>query len=182
MIDRNKLLDKAECITLLCTKACSHWNYIKLMFNIPLIFTSSAMCIINSISTNANTVKIPNIVVNAVSVLIISLNNSFKASERVEIFKKLSQQFLSLSHDIEALDYDDSDYKNKLLILDHKYNDLLININFEDIPFNIKNNISSLFNDHGRYIPIQLNGTCGLMKRRSSEKLNIDLGNLGENV
>ena len=72
------------------------------------------MCIINSISTDANTIKIPNIVVNAVSVLIISLNNSFKASEKVEIFKKLSQQFLSLSHDIEALDYDDSDYKNIL--------------------------------------------------------------------
>ena len=152
------------------------------MFNIPLIFTSSAMCIINSISTDANTIKIPNIVVNAVSVLIISLNNSFKASEKVEIFKKLSQQFLALSHDLEALDYEDSDYKNKLLILDHKYNDLLININFEDIPFNIKNNISKLFNDHGRYIPIQLNGTIGNMKKRFSEKLNIDLGNLGENV
>ena len=182
MIDRNKLLDKAECITLLCTKACSHWNYIKLMFNIPLIFTSSAMCIINSISTDANTIKIPNIVVNAVSVLIISLNNSFKASEKVEIFKKLSQQFLALSHDLEALDYEDSDYKNKLLILDHKYNDLLININFEDIPFNIKNNNIKLFNEYDRHIPIQLNGTCGLMKKRCSDKLNIDLGNLGENV
>jgi len=182
MIDRNKILDKAECMTLLCTRACNHWNYIKLIFNIPLIFTSSAMCIINSISTDANTVKIPNIVVNAVSVLIISLSNSFKASEKVEIFKKLSQQFLTLSHDIEMLDYEDTDYKNKLIILDHKYNDLLININFEDIPFNIKNNISKLFNEYDRHIPIQLNGTCGLMNRRSSDKMNIDLGNLGENV
>ena len=59
---------------------------------------------------------------------------------------------------------------------------MLINIDFEDIPFNIKNNISKLFNEYDRHIPIQLNGTCGLMKKRCSDKLNIDLGNLGENV
>jgi len=68
------------------------------------------MCIINSISTDANKVKIPNIVVNAVSVLVISLSNSFKSNEKVETFKKISQQFLTLSHDIEALDYQDPEY------------------------------------------------------------------------
>lgn len=138
------------------------------------------MCIINSISTDANTVKIPNIVVNAVSVLIISLSNNFKASEKVEIFKKLSQQFLTLSHDIEMLDYEDSEYKNKLIILEHKYNDLLININFEDIPFNIKNTISKLFNEYDRHIPIQLNGTCGNMKKRNSREHIV--GNISELV
>jgi len=182
MIDKNKLLDKAECITLLCTRACNYWNYIKLIFNIPLVFTSSAMCIINSISTDANKVKIPNIVVNAVSVLVISLSNSFKSNEKVETFKKISQQFLTLSHDIEALDYQDPEYKNKLQLLDHKYNDLILNINFEDIPFSIKNNISKLFNEYDRHIPIQLNGTCGLMKKRNSDKLQLDLGNLSEQV
>lgn len=48
------------------------------------------MCIINSISEDANAVKIPNIVVNAVSVLIMSLNNSIKAGEKFENFKKLN--------------------------------------------------------------------------------------------
>jgi hypothetical protein len=46
------------------------------------------MCIINSISEDSNSVKIPNIVVNAVSVLIMSLNNSIKASEKFESFKE----------------------------------------------------------------------------------------------
>jgi len=44
------------------------------------------MCIISSISEDANRMKIPNIIVNAVSVLIMSLNNSVKASEKFECF------------------------------------------------------------------------------------------------
>ena len=91
-----KLLDKCEAMTLLCTKAASYWSFIKFCFNIPLVITSSAMCIINSISQDANFIKIPNIVVNAVSVLLMSLTNSIKASEKFELFKKLSQQFMIL--------------------------------------------------------------------------------------
>ena len=83
-----KLLDKCEAMTLLCTKAASYWSCIKFCFNIPLVLTSSTMCIINSISEDANAVKIPNIVVNAVSVLIMSLNNSIKPAEKFEIFKR----------------------------------------------------------------------------------------------
>ena len=36
-------------MTLLCKKACTHWNMVKFCFNIPLVLTSSAMCIIDSI-------------------------------------------------------------------------------------------------------------------------------------
>ena len=75
-----KLLDKCEAMTLLCSKASSYWSFIKFCFAIPLVLTSSAMCIINSISEDANAIKIPNIIVNAVSVLIMSLTNSIKAS------------------------------------------------------------------------------------------------------
>ena len=117
MINIEKLLDKCESMTLLCTRTATYWSYVKMGFNIPLVFTSSAMCIINSISTDANTVKIPNIVVNAISVLIMSLSNSIKASEKFEIFKKLSQQFMLLSQELEALDEDDADFKEKLNII-----------------------------------------------------------------
>lgn len=61
------------------------------------------MCIINIISEDANGVKIPNIVVNAVTVLIMRLNNSIKDSEKFETFKKLSQQFMILSQEIEEI-------------------------------------------------------------------------------
>ena len=42
--------------------------------------------------------------VNAISVLIMSLNNSVKASEKFECFKRLSQQFMILSQEIEGME------------------------------------------------------------------------------
>ena len=46
-----KLLSKTEAMVLLCSKASGYWSMIKFCFNIPLVFTSSAMCVINSIVT-----------------------------------------------------------------------------------------------------------------------------------
>lgn len=161
MINIEKLLDKCECMTLLCTRTATYWSYVKMAFNIPLVFTSSAMCIINSISTDAEVVKIPNIVVNAVSVLIMSLSNSIKSSEKFEIFKKLSQQFMLLSQELEALEPDDENIKEKVNIINLKYENLIQDCAFEDIPQKNKTNVAKLFGDANRYLPIQLNGTSG---------------------
>jgi hypothetical protein len=173
MIDKNKLLDKCECLTLLTTKAYTYWSLIKFILNLPLVFTSSAMCIINSISTDSEKMKIPNIVVNACSVLLISLLSSIKPAEKFEQFKKLSQQFLTLSHDLETLDEDDEDYKNKLNILSLKYDQLILDCNYEDIPIKYKNYVSKLFTENNRHIPIQLNGTIGMVKKRNSGELSL---------
>jgi len=148
-------------MTLLCTRTATYWSYVKIGFNIPLVFTSSAMCIINSISTDANVVKIPNIVVNALSVLIMSLSNSIKSSEKFEIFKKLSQQFMLLSQELEALEPDDENIKEKLNIINLKYENLIQDCAFEDITQKNKTNVAKLFGDANRYLPIQLNGTSG---------------------
>ena len=131
-----KLLDKCESMTLLCTKASSHWSFVKFCFAIPLVLTSSTMCIINSISEDANSIKIPNIIVNAVSVLIMSLTNSIKASEKFEIFKKLSQQFMLLSQEIEACDGTVS--KETFNLLSLKYDNLIQDCSFEEIPLKFK--------------------------------------------
>jgi hypothetical protein len=173
MIDKHKLLDKCECLTLLTTKAYTYWSLIKFLLNLPLVFTSSAMCIINSISTDSEKMKIPNIVVNACSVLLMSLLSSIKPSEKFEQFKKLSQQFLTLSHDLETLDDDDEDYKNKLNILSLKYDQLILDCNYEDIPIKYKNYVSKLFTENNRHIPIQLNGTIGMVKKRNSCELSL---------
>ena len=106
-MNKEKLLDECEVMTLVCTKACTYWSLVKLCFNIPLVVTSSAMCIINSISNDANSMKIPNIKVNAIRVLIMSLNNSVKASEKIfskKCFERLSQPFMILSQEIEGMD------------------------------------------------------------------------------
>jgi hypothetical protein len=158
-----KLLSKTEALVLLCSKASGYWSMVKFAFNIPLVLTSSAMCIINSISEDANEVKIPNIVVNAISVLIISLNNSVKASEKCDLFKRLGQQFLLLAGQIEN-DNEIDDHEFSLLAL--KYENLINDVLFEEIPNRYKMQVIECFKD--RHLPLQLNGTIGNNKTFSS--------------
>ena len=177
MKSKLKLLDKCEALTLLCTKASSRWSFIKFCFNIPLVFTSSAMCIINSISTDSNKVKIPNIIVNAISVLIMSLANNTRASEKFENFKKLSQQFMLLSQEIDAIEADDIPIEEYKLIL-LKYENLVQQIDFEEIPIGYKNSVSLIYQNANRHLPIQLNGTIGnvVKKRPSSDEIGFSRG------
>jgi hypothetical protein len=151
-----KLLSKSEEMVLLCSKASGYWSMIKFAFNIPLVLTSSAMCIINSISEDANVVKVPNIVVNVISVLIISLNNSIKASEKCDLFRRLSQQFLLLAGQIEN-DNEITDSEFQLISL--KYENLINDVLFEEIPTRYKLQVAESFKN--RVVPLQLNGTIG---------------------
>ena len=173
MKNKLKLLDKCESLTLLCTKASGYWSFVKFCFNIPLVLTSSAMCIINSISTDANSVKIPNIVVNAISVLIMSITNSVKPSEKFDIFKRLQQQFMELSVEIEAIEDDDiSQEQYNIFVL--KYENLLRDLPFEDIPTTYKSSVAQAYQNAGRNIPIQLNGTMGnIVKKRDSKVIEM---------
>jgi hypothetical protein len=185
MLNIEKMLDKCEAMTLLCTKASTHWSLVKFCFNIPLVLTSSAMCIINSISNDANSVKIPNIVVNAVSVLIMSLSNSIKASEKFEIFKKLSQQFMVLSQEIETLEGKVTSDNYHILSL--KYDNLIQDCAFEDIPYKYKQQVADIYTKANRYVPIQLNGTCGLItvkrdSRQTTLPNNGELVSLAANI
>ena len=168
----DKLLSKTEAMVLLCSKASSYWSMIKFGFNIPLVLTSSAMCIINSISEDANEVKIPNIVVNAISVLIMSVNNSIKASEKCDLFRRLGQQLLLLTGKIENDDIID---ENEFKILAMSYENLVNDIPFEEVPNRYKLQVAESFKD--RHLPLQLNGCSGNnknYKRNSGELVNIE--------
>lgn len=179
MKDKFILLDKTECLTLLCTKASSHWSFVKFLLNLPLVFTSSAMCIINSISTDSEKVKIPNIVVNACSVLLMSLLNNIKPSEKYDLFKRLQQQYMELSQEIDSIEGDQIS-KEQYDILVLKYENLLKDTLFEEIPNSYKQSVSKIYLDAEKHIPIQLNGTLGnFARKRNSKSLhNIELGQI----
>ena len=167
-----KLLSRTEALVLLTNKASGYWSMVKFCVNIPLVLTSSAMCIINSISQDANEVKVPNIVVNAISVLIMSLNNSIKASEKCDLFRRLSQQLLLLTGKIENDDIID---ENEFKILAMSYENLVNDIEFSDIPNRYKLQVADSFKD--RHLPLQLNGCSGNNKnhkRNSGELVNIE--------
>lgn len=162
----NMLLDKCEAMSVLCQKATQHWSLIKFTFQIPLIITSSVMCILNSFDNDKGNMKIPNVVVNGASVLILALQNNLKVPEKVELFKTLSNNFLQLAHQIEGIERDELS-KNTINALTEKYDSLVIQCQFEDIKKSIKMEVIELW--EGRSVPLQLNGASGIKKRISSK-------------
>ena len=173
-----KLLDKSECLVLVCSSACNYWSFIKFLFSIPLVLTSSAMCIINSISEDANKMKIPNIVVNAISVIIISLNNNIKSSEKADQFKKLGQAFMMLTQEIDVFDDENVITAEKYNMLVLKYDNLINDCSFEEIPTRYKLAASKSFNANNRHTPIQLNGTINNHIEMVTKKPTIILENI----
>jgi hypothetical protein len=121
--------------------------------------------------------KVPNIIINGISVLIMSLNNSVKASEKCDLFKRIGQQLLLLTGKIEN-DNEINEEEFKLLAM--TYENLVLDIQFEDIPERYKRQVLDSFKD--RYIPLQL-GTIEIKRRRtpsppSSGATSVDLGNI----
>ena len=165
-----KLFDKCECMSPLCQKSCNHWSFVKFIFQIPLILTNSIMCILNSFDDGKGNMKIPNVVVNGVSVLLISYQSNLKVAEKVELFKQLSNQFLQLAHEIEGKEPETLD-RNTVNNLIEKYDGLVTSCLFEDIPKSIKLEVIKLF--EGKSLPLQLNGGSGLgNKKRNSGNIS----------
>jgi len=58
-----------------------------------------------------------------------------------------------------------------------KYENLVQQVDFEEIPKSYKNEISSAYVEANRYIPIQLNGTIGnILKRQTSDEMGFSRG------
>ena len=171
----NMLLDKCEAMSVLCQKATQHWSLVKFAFQIPLIITSSVMCILNSFDNAKGNMKIPNVVVNGASVLILALQNNLKVSEKVELFKNLSNNFLQLAHQIEGLETEELS-KNAINGLTEKYDSLVIQCQFEDIKKSIKLEVIELW--EGRSVPLQLNGASGLKKKIPSKPTTVSYTHL----
>lgn len=175
----NELIDKSECCSLLCNRASGYWSMIRFIFQIPLILTSSIMCILNSFENDGNLMRIPNITVNGISALILSMSTNLKVNEKCESFKSLSHNFLLLAHQLETYTDDDvsKDIVNSLV---DKYDNLVSQMAWEDIPRRYKLEIKMLWEDENKKLPLNLNGLSGLItKKRNSNSIHkAELGSL----
>ncbi|MFN9899643.1 MAG: hypothetical protein ACK55Z_12820 [bacterium] len=84
-----------------------------------------------------------------------------------ELFKKLSQQFMVLSQKGECLDGEITKEKYELIVL--KYDNLIADCSFEEIPEKYKLLVATKYTDANKQIPIQLNGTIGNVVKRTNE-------------
>jgi hypothetical protein len=175
-----RLLEKCSAMSLLCTKATANWNFIKMCFQMPLILTSSAMCILNSFDNNNGNMKIPNVVVNGVSVLVLALQNNLKVSEKVEAFKNLSNQFRTLANSIECCSNFDNITNNGFM---EKYDNLIQQCPFESISEKYKNQVIESFK--GKSLPLQLNSSGITNLKLNAQIVNthtIELSNNNSNT
>lgn len=93
--------DMAYVSNVLSDQSSDYYLKLKNMINVPLIISSSVMTVLNSSSFSADEMKIPNIIINACTTLLLSLMNNFKYVEKFNNFKSVAIKFNKLTHAIE---------------------------------------------------------------------------------
>ncbi len=149
--------DKVYIYNILTSQTNDYYSHIKSIINIPLIVSSSVMTILNSGSFDPEDMKVPNIVINACTALLISLINNFKIVERQQTFRALSLKYNTLLHHIEdKLNNDDNiDAEDTRAII--KEYDELISMNEYIIPHHIQQRVKKTYLGK-KYLPTILNG------------------------
>ena len=155
IIQLQEYRDKCFIYNILCDRSASYYSNIKNIINLPLIISSSIMTILNSGSFNSEDMKIPNITLNAMTVLLMSLTNNFKVVEKNSQFKNLSLKYLELLHYIEdklneeTIDGDDIKEISKM------YDNLIASTDYS-YPNSIKTKVKKIYGGK-RFMPNILN-------------------------
>ena len=153
----NSYSDKAHVSSVLCDECSKFYSYLKSFVNVPLILSSSIMTVLNSSTFNSEEMKIPNIIINATTALILALINNFKIPEKVQTFKISSIKFNKLCHLIEDKITNDNENINVEFIRQviHEYESIEENLEFYYIDF-IKTKIIKKYKNK-KVLPNSLN-------------------------
>ena len=167
--------DKSYVMNVLLTRSYERYAFIKQITNIPLIISSSAMAIINSSSFSGDEVKLPNIIINSLTALTISMIGNFQINQKEMLFQSLSSKFLKLTHQIEddlTNNLDEVDKSDVKKYVDD-YDALIENINYV-IPSDIQNKVKDLYVGK-KCLPAFLNCESDFTNNRNSGEL-VELG------
>jgi len=139
--------DKSFIMMLLCEQSYNEYSFIKNIINVSLILVNTAMTVLNSIMVNADDMKIPNILLNSTTGVIIGLISSFKIYEKIQSFHQLQEKFNKLSSGIESKmikleEITDDDIRNVVDV----YDNLIDSIDYP-ISEKIKNRIKKQFQE-----------------------------------
>ena len=163
--------DKTYIYQLLTTKTNEYYSQIKQIINLPLIVSSSIMTICNSGSFDPESMKIPNIVINATTALLISLINNYKIIEKQQTFRNLSLKYMTLLHDIEdKMAYDSNIEPDEVRNIIKQYDDLISQTEYI-IPQHIQKKIKQQYLGK-KHLPLILNGDSHVPSRPLSESEN----------
>jgi hypothetical protein len=135
--------DRLSIMCILCAQSHSFFLRMKTFMIVTSLIITSVLAITNSISTNLNELKIPNICLNVVLAFIISLGNQMRFSENADKFYRALNAFSKLEHEIERICNTDSMTPERLNSIIDKYDSLLESC--EGIPEYIKKRIRAKY-------------------------------------
>jgi hypothetical protein len=100
----NEIKDKSLVISVLCSKSSTLFSRIRSLINIPLILCTGAMTILNSMNNaDASGIKYANIVLNSLTVTILSLVGNFKLAERELTYKQTHIKMKRMYHKVDTI-------------------------------------------------------------------------------
>jgi hypothetical protein len=143
--------DRSYIMAILSQESTSYYSILRTGINLPIIIVSSIMTVMNS-AFNPDEIRMPNIILNASTSLVLSLINNLKLSEKVSSFRTSNIKFTQLLHFIEdklVNDYNTIDKEDIKLIIE-QYDQILENIEFE-FPSHIKNNVRNRYVNKKHY-------------------------------
>jgi len=160
--------DKSYVFAALCNSSYEFFSLLKSICNIPLILTSSIMAILNSGSFTADDMKLPNIIINSLTALMLGLITNFNISEKTTEFRKVNIQMTKLCHHIE------DDLNNNLRTISvidirrhiNEYDSIIENLDYP-FPHFIKEKIKKTYKNN-RTLPSILNCTTTEFVRTES--------------
>jgi len=157
-------IDKIYIYEIICNESYNHYYNLKFFFEFPIIFINVIMTIINSTITDIIIIKNANIFLNVTTMLLVSLSNYFKITEKCEILKINRDKFIKLYNLIEKRKYTEDISVDFIDVVITNYDNIIENINFS-FPQYILKKIRRDY-AHKRTLPLFINGIKKLDKYR----------------
>lgn len=154
----SSIKDRCIVMSVLLSKSTSYWNNIGKIIKYPLIMCSSGLVIVNSyFKDDEQSIRLPNVILNSLNVLLMAIMNNLNIQQKIENLNSKAQEFIELSHDIEAEIMCDSVTTEKIIMFQDKF-DMIMKYTLTDaIPDSIKKEVRKGY-EGKKVLPLILNG------------------------
>ncbi len=157
-------IDMIYIYEIICNETYNYYYNLKFFFEFPIIFINVIMTIINSTVTEIYIIKHSNIFLNVTTMLLVSLSNYLKITEKCEILKINRDKFIKLYNLIEKRKYTEDISVDFIDVVITNYDNIIENISFSFPPFILKK--IKLEYAQKRTLPLFINGIKKLDKYR----------------
>jgi hypothetical protein len=159
-------IDMIYIYEIICNESYNYYYNLKFFFEFPIIFINVIMTIINSTILDINIIKNSNIFLNVSTMLLVSLSNYLKITEKCEILKINRDKFIKLYNMIEKRKYTEDISVDFIDIVITNYDNIVENINFS-FPQRILIKIRNQYAEK-KTLPLFINGIKKLDKYRTN--------------